>query len=105
MLEVGLKLAGRKYHRECHHSAFQQIHASDLNDLLTPGAGLFSSWCRRKRRDWSHVLRFIKHGYRFDANQELLGIAAGAQTVMAGLGPRPFPGSVSGGMSPIPCQR
>src|SRR5213596_1786247 len=68
------------------------VHLSDLNDLLPLALACFllgavesAAICR---------MFAVKHGYRFDANQELLGIASA--NVMAGLG-HGFP--VSGGMS------
>ena len=61
------------------------VHVSDLNDLLPLALGCFLL---------GMVETAAKHGYRFDPNQELLGIASA--NVMAGLG-HGFP--VSGGMS------
>src|SRR5213078_2774704 len=68
------------------------IHASDLNDLLPLALACFLLGMV----ETAAIGRMfaVKHGYRFDANQELLGIAGA--NVMAGLG-HGFP--VSGGMS------
>jgi SulP family sulfate permease len=68
------------------------IHASDLNDLLPLALACFLLGAVES----AAIGRMFaaKHGYRFDANQELLGI--GGANVMAGLG-HGFP--VSGGMS------
>src|SRR6266513_1250148 len=68
------------------------IHASDLNDLLPLALACFLLGAVES----AAVGRMfaVKHGYRFDANQEVLGIAGA--NVMAGLG-HGFP--VSGGMS------
>src|SRR5947199_605934 len=68
------------------------VHVSDLNDLLPLALGCFllgmveTAALRR--------MFAVKHGFRFDPNQELLGIASA--NVMAGLG-HGFP--VSGGIS------
>jgi len=68
------------------------IHVSDLNDLLPLALGCFLLGMV----ETAALGRMFaaKHGYRFDANQELLGIAGA--NVMAGLG-HGLP--VSGGMS------
>jgi SulP family sulfate permease len=68
------------------------IHLSDLNDLLPLALGCFLLGMV----ETAALGRMFaaKHGYRFDPNQELLGIASA--NVMAGLG-HGFP--VSGGMS------
>jgi SulP family sulfate permease len=68
------------------------VHASDLNDLLPLALACFLLGAVES----AAIGRMFaaKHGYRFDANQELLGIAGA--NVMAGLG-HGFP--VSGGMS------
>jgi len=68
------------------------VHVSDLNDLLPLALGCFLLGMV----ETAALGRMFaaKHGYRFDANQELLGIAGA--NVMAGLG-HGFP--VSGGMS------
>jgi high affinity sulfate transporter 1 len=68
------------------------IHVSDLNDLLPLALGCFLLGMVETAA--LGRMFAVKHGYRFDANQELLGIAGA--NVMAGLG-RGFP--VSGGMS------
>src|SRR5216110_2821081 len=68
------------------------IHASDLNDLLPLALACFLLGMVETAA--LGRMFAIKHGYRFDANQELLGIAGA--NVMAGLG-HGFP--VSGGMS------
>jgi high affinity sulfate transporter 1 len=68
------------------------VHMSDLNELLPLALACFllgTVETAALGRMFS-----LKHGYRFDANQELLGIAGA--NVMAGLG-HGFP--VSGGMS------
>src|SRR6201984_1324215 len=68
------------------------VHLSDLNDLLPLALGCFLLGTV----ETAALGRMFaaKHGYRFDPNQELLGIAGA--NVMAGLG-HGFP--VSGGMS------
>ncbi len=68
------------------------VHVSDLNDLLPLALGCFLLGMV----ETAAIGRMfaVKHGYRFDANRELLGIASA--NVMAGLG-HGFP--VSGGMS------
>src|SRR5947207_10631900 len=68
------------------------IHVSELNDLLPLALGYFLLGMV----ETAALGRMFaaKHGYRFDPNQELLGIASA--NVMAGLG-HGFP--VSGGMS------
>ena len=68
------------------------VHLSDLNELLPLALGCFLLGMV----ETAALGRMFaaKHGCRFDANQELLGIAGA--NVMAGLG-RGFP--VSGGMS------
>jgi SulP family sulfate permease len=68
------------------------VHVSDLNDLLPLALGCFLLGMV----ETAALGRMFaaKHGYRFDANQELLGIASA--NVLAGLG-HGFP--VSGGMS------
>src|SRR3989440_3017124 len=68
------------------------VHVSDLNDLLPLALGCFLLGMVETAA-LGHMFA-VKHGYRFDANQELLGIASA--NVMAGLG-HGFP--VSGGMS------
>jgi high affinity sulfate transporter 1 len=71
---------------------FPAVHVSDLNDLLPLALGCFLLGMV----ETAALGRMFaaKHGYRFDPNQELLGIASA--NVMAGLG-HGFP--VSGGMS------
>src|SRR5216117_2528845 len=68
------------------------VHPSDLNDLLPLALGCFLLGMVETAA--LGRMFAVKHGYRFDANQELLGIAGA--NVMAGLG-HGFP--VSGGMS------
>src|SRR6266403_3458114 len=68
------------------------IHASDLNDLLPLALACFLLGAVESAAIGRMFA--VKHGYRFDANQELLGIAS--SNVMAGLG-HGFP--TSGGMS------
>ncbi len=68
------------------------IHVSDINDLLPLALGCFLLGMVETAA--LGRMFAVKHGYRFDANQELLGIASA--NVMAGLG-HGFP--VSGGMS------
>jgi SulP family sulfate permease len=68
------------------------IHVSDLNDLLPLALGCFLLGMVETAA--LGRMFAVKHGYRFDPNQELLGIASA--NVMAGLG-HGFP--VSGGMS------
>src|SRR5213593_2568752 len=68
------------------------VHVSDLNDLLPLALGCFLLGMVETAA--LGRMFAVKHGYRFDANQELLGIAG--SNVMAGLG-HGFP--VSGGMS------
>src|SRR6266481_4230526 len=68
------------------------IHASDLNDLLPLALACFLLGAVESAAIGRMFA--VKHGYRFDANHELLGIAGA--NVMAGLG-HGFP--VSGGMS------
>ena len=68
------------------------VHVSDLNDLLPLALGCFLLGMVETAA--LGRMFAVKHGYRFDANQELLGIAGA--NVMAGLG-YGFP--VSGGMS------
>src|SRR5216110_2171977 len=68
------------------------VHLSDLNDLLPLALGCFLLGMVETAA--LGRMFAVKHGYRFDANQELLGIAGA--NVMAGLG-HGFP--VSGGMS------
>src|SRR5437762_6035934 len=68
------------------------VHLSDLNELLPLALGCFLLGMVETAA--LGRMFAIKHGYRFDANQELLGIAGA--NVMAGLG-HGFP--VSGGMS------
>src|SRR5438445_670835 len=67
-------------------------HVSDLNDLLPLALGCFLLGLVETAA--LGRMFAVKHGYRFDANQELLGIASA--NVMTGLG-YGFP--VSGGMS------
>jgi sulfate permease, SulP family len=68
------------------------VHLSDLNDLLPLALGCFLLGTVETAA--LGRMFAIKHRYRFDPNQELLGIAGA--NVMAGLG-HGFP--VSGGMS------
>src|SRR5438128_10534205 len=68
------------------------VHVSDLNDLLPLALGCFLLGMVETAA--LGRMFAVKHGYRFDPNQELLGIASA--NVMAGLG-HGFP--VSGGMS------
>jgi high affinity sulfate transporter 1 len=68
------------------------IHVSDINDLLPLALGCFLLGMVETAA--LGRMFAVKHGYRFDANQELLGIASA--NVIAGLG-HGFP--VSGGMS------
>jgi sulfate permease, SulP family len=68
------------------------VHLSDLNDLLPLALGCFLLGMVETAA--LGRMFAVKHGYRFDPNQELLGIASA--NVMAGLG-HGFP--VSGGMS------
>lgn len=68
------------------------VHLSDLNDLLPLALGCFLLGTVETAA--LGRMFAVKHGYRFDPNQELLGIAGA--NVMAGLG-YGFP--VSGGMS------
>ena len=68
------------------------VHVSDINDLLPLALGCFLLGMVETAA--LGRMFAVKHGYRFDANQELLGIASA--NVMAGLG-HGFP--VSGGMS------
>src|SRR6266545_763856 len=68
------------------------VHLSDLNDLLPLALGCFLLGMVETAA--LGRMFAVKHGYRFDANQELLGIAGA--NVMAGLG-HGLP--VSGGMS------
>jgi sulfate permease, SulP family len=68
------------------------IHLSDLNELLPLALGCFLLGVVETAA--LGRMFAVKHSYRFDANQELLGIASA--NVMAGLG-HGFP--VSGGMS------
>src|SRR5213596_3339522 len=68
------------------------VHLSDLNDLLPLALGCFLLGTVETAA--LGRMFAVKHGYRFDPNQELLGIAGA--NVMVGLG-HGFP--VSGGMS------
>src|SRR5215472_11860693 len=68
------------------------VHLSDLNDLLPLALGCFLIGTVETAA--LGRMFAVKHSYRFDPNQELLGIAGA--NVMAGLG-HGFP--VSGGMS------
>jgi SulP family sulfate permease len=68
------------------------VHVSDLNDLLPLALGCFLLGMVETAA--LGRMFAVKHGYRFDPNQELLGIASA--NVMAGLG-HGFP--ASGGMS------
>jgi high affinity sulfate transporter 1 len=68
------------------------VHVSDLNDLLPLALSCFLLGVVETAA--LGRMFAVKHGYRFDANKELLGIAGA--NVMAGLG-HGFP--VSGGMS------
>src|SRR5438093_3633066 len=68
------------------------VHLSDLNELLPLALGCFLLGMVETAA--LGRMFAVKHGYRFDPNQELLGIAGA--NVMAGLG-HGFP--VSGGMS------
>jgi len=70
----------------------QTVQASDLNDLLPLALGCFLIGMVETAA--LGRMFAVKHGYRFDPNQELLGIAGA--NIMAGLG-HGFP--VSGGMS------
>src|SRR5256884_2639842 len=67
------------------------VHVSDLNDLLPLALGCFLLGMVETAA--LGRMFAVKHGYRFDANQELLGIASA--NVMAGLG-QGFP--VNGGV-------
>src|SRR5947209_9928545 len=69
-----------------------RLHLSDLNNLLPLALACFLIGMVETAA--LGRMFAVKHGYRFDANQELLGIAGA--NVMAGLG-HGFP--VSGGMS------
>jgi SulP family sulfate permease len=71
---------------------FPAVHVSDLNDLLPLALGCFLLGMVETAA--LGRMFAVKHGYRFDPNQELLGIASA--NVIAGLG-HGFP--VSGGMS------
>jgi sulfate permease, SulP family len=71
---------------------FPSVHVSDLNELLPLALACFLLGTVETAA--LGRMFALKHGYRFDANQELLGIAGA--NVMAGLG-HGFP--VSGGMS------
>jgi MFS superfamily sulfate permease-like transporter len=71
---------------------FPAKHPSDINDLLPLALACFLLGAVETAA--LGRMFALKHGYRFDANQELLGIAGA--NVMAGLG-HGFP--VSGGMS------
>jgi SulP family sulfate permease len=71
---------------------FPAVHVSDLNDLLPLALGCFLLGMVETAALGRTFA--VKHGYRFDPNQELLGIASA--NVMAGLG-HGLP--VSGGMS------
>jgi sulfate permease, SulP family len=71
---------------------FPTVHVSDLNDLLPLALGCFLLGVVETAALGRTFA--LKYRYRFDANQELLGIASA--NVMAGLG-HGFP--VSGGMS------
>src|SRR5436305_11433405 len=68
------------------------VHVSDINDLLPLALGCFLLGMVETAA--LGRMFAVKHGYRFDPNQELLGIASA--NVMAGLG-HGFP--VSGGTS------
>ncbi len=68
------------------------VHVSDINDLLPLALGCFLLGMVETAA--LGRMFAVKHGYRFDPNQELLGIASA--NVMSGLG-HGFP--VSGGMS------
>jgi sulfate permease, SulP family len=68
------------------------VHLSDINDLLPLALGCFLLGAVETAA--LGRMFAVKHGYRFDPNQELLGIAGA--NVIAGLG-HGFP--VSGGMS------
>lgn len=68
------------------------VHVSDLNDLLPLALGCFLLGMVETAA--LGRMFAVKHGYRFDPNQELLGIASA--NVITGLG-HGFP--VSGGMS------
>jgi len=68
------------------------VHLSDINNLLPLALACFLIGTVETAA--LGRMFALKHGYRFDANQELLGIAGG--NVLAGLG-HGFP--VSGGMS------
>src|SRR3989440_10012903 len=58
------------------------VHVSDLNDLLPLALGCFLLGMVETAA--LGRMFAVKHGYRFDANQELLGIASA--NVMAWLG-------------------
>src|SRR5438132_12862874 len=68
------------------------VHLSDLNDLLPLALGCFLLGMVETAA--LGRMFAVKHSYRFDANQELLGIASA--NVMTGLG---YGVPVSGGMS------
>src|SRR5438309_3459006 len=88
---LGVKLLGQ-VRRGLPPFGLPAVHVSDLNDLLPLALGwLLLGMVETAARGRMFA---VKLGYRFDANQELLGIASA--NVMAGLG-HGFP--VSGGMS------
>src|SRR4029434_6349028 len=70
---------------------FPAVHVSDLNDLLPLALGCFLLGMVETAA--LGRMFAIKHGYRFDANQELLGIAGANAIAELGHG---FP--VSGGV-------
>src|SRR5437870_7081849 len=88
---LGVKLLGQVPHG-LPPFGLPAVHVSDLNDLLPLALGCFLIGMVETAALGRTFA--VKHGYRFDANQELLGIASA--NVMAGLG-HGFP--VSGGMS------
>jgi high affinity sulfate transporter 1 len=88
---LGVKLLG-KVPQGLPPFGLPAIHLSDLNDLLPLALGCFLLGMVETAA--LGRMFAVKHGYRFDANQELLGVAGA--NVMAGLG-YGFP--VSGGMS------
>src|SRR5437016_8291927 len=88
---LGVKLLGQVPQR-LPPFGLPAVHVSDLNDLLPLALGCFLLGMVETAALGRTFA--VKHGYRFDANQELLGIASA--NVMAGLG-HGFP--VSGGMS------
>lgn len=88
---LGVKLLG-KVPQGLPPFGLPAIHFSDLNELLPLALGCFLLGVVETAA--LGRMFAVKHRYRFDANQELLGIASA--NIMAGLG-HGFP--VSGGMS------